>query len=63
MNIKNKFQYLGAKALLPLENGLRIEIKIIDYKNTYGRDRWLVTPTTGSGEAWVENVKFYDAKK
>lgn len=33
---------------------LLVMVEVIDYKNSYGQDRWLVTPTSGSGETFVE---------
>jgi len=63
MTIKNKYQYIGRKATISLENGLKVEVKVLDFKNVYGRERWLVEPVSGAGQAWVENVKFYDPKK
>ena len=27
---------------------------VADYKSAYGRDRWLLTPVSGSGEMWFE---------
>lgn len=35
---------------------LTFDVVVKDYKHTYGRDRWLVSPVSGSGEAWVENI-------
>ena len=39
-------------------NGLTVQAKVLDFKLSYGRERWLVTPVAGSGEVWVEKVKF-----
>lgn len=36
--------------------GLSVNVKVVDYKSAYGRDRWLVTPVSGSGRIWVESV-------
>jgi len=33
-----------------------VEVEILDFKNSYGKDRWLVTPRTGAGQMWVETV-------
>lgn len=35
---------------------LRVDVKIVDYKFVYGKDRYLVTPVAGEGEVWVEKV-------
>ena len=36
--------------------GLEIEVEVKDHKNSYGKDRCLVTPISGKGEVWMENV-------
>lgn len=33
--------------------GLRINVTIIDVKNVYGCERYLIVPRNGTGEAWV----------
>lgn len=48
--------YIGKQGALEV-GGLVVTVKILDYKRSYGRDRWLVTPVSGSGQVWVENVK------
>lgn len=48
-------QYVGKKAQITI-GGLTIEVLITDYKQAYGKDRFLVTPTAGSGATWVEAV-------
>lgn len=34
-------------------NGLRINVKILDVKSSYGVTRYEVTPLNGTGEVWV----------
>ena len=48
-------KYVGKKAQIFL-GGLAIEVKILDAKNSWGRDRFLVTPVAGSQHVWVESV-------
>lgn len=36
--------------------GLVVYVKVLDYKNSYGKDRWQVTPVEGEGKIWVESV-------
>lgn len=36
---------------------LEIEVEVVNYKQSYGKDRWQVKPVAGKGEAWVEEVK------
>lgn len=38
--------------------GLRVDVKVTDVKQSYGRTRYLVTPIAGEGEVWVESVTF-----
>lgn len=52
-NLKN----IGRKAYIQV-GGLDVEVVIKDFKNSYGKNRWLVVPTSGRGEVWVE--AFYD---
>ncbi len=55
--MKEKFANVGKKGVVRL-GGLRVEVEIIDYKHVYGHDRWLVTPLSGAGEVWIEDVEF-----
>lgn len=34
--------------------GLMVQVKILDVREAYGRLRYKVTPTAGSGVTWVE---------
>lgn len=52
-NLKN----IGRKAYIKV-GGLDVEVIIKDFKNSYGKSRWLVTPVAGRGEVFVE--AFYD---
>lgn len=35
-------------------NGIAFNVRILDYKEAYGKKRWLVAPLSGKGTAWVE---------
>ena len=48
-------KYVGKTGTIVL-NGLTIRVKIQDVKNSYGRDRYLITPIEGAGVVWVESV-------
>jgi hypothetical protein len=48
---------IGKIGELPFKD-MVVQVKILDFRLTYGRERWLVTPVSGSGKVWVENVKF-----
>lgn len=50
---KDKMKSIGKKGRIRFLN-LFIDVEVVDYKNSYGRDRWLVTPVSGKGETWTE---------
>ena len=59
--LKDKLKHIGRKleitAPKPMQ-AMKIKVEILDYKNSYGKDRYLVTPLEGSGKVWVEiNLK------
>lgn len=58
MGTKAKVEQVGKKGLYIVDSGtrtgLRIEVEIVDYKNSYGKDRWLIKPVSGNGEVWTE---------
>lgn len=35
-------------------NNLRINVEILDYKESYGKPRWLIKPLSGMGQSWTE---------
>jgi hypothetical protein len=53
MGTKEKIANVGKKGTI-YAGGFKVEVEIVDYKNSYGRDRWLVKPVAGSGEVWTE---------
>lgn len=53
MGTKDKVSNVGKKGVMAV-GGIKVEVEIVDYKNSYGRDRWLVKPVAGSGEVWTE---------
>lgn len=57
MKNDEKIKKIGTKAMITFNN-LKFEVFIVLFKNSFGRDRWLVKPVAGSGETWVENVEF-----
>lgn len=48
-------EYVGKKATVVI-GGLKVEVKIVDVKNSYGRTRYQITPVAGAGQVWVESV-------
>lgn len=60
MSYLEKATIIGKIGTIGLMNGLTIEVKVLDYKNSYGKDRWQVEPVAGSGKIWVEWVNIKD---
>lgn len=56
--MKEKLAKIGKTAQLQTAWGFTVKVEILDFKNSYGRDRWLVEPIEGKGSAWVENLTF-----
>ncbi len=54
--MKEFFANIGKKGVIRT-GGLRVEVEILDYKRSYGHDRYLVTPLSGAGEVWIEDVE------
>lgn len=50
-------KYLNKKATITPIRGLAVEVKIVDVKKSYGRDRFKVEPVRGKGAVWVESVE------
>lgn len=48
-------KYVGKEAVIRL-GGLSVLVKIEDIKVTYGRERFFVTPVSGTGKIWVETI-------
>lgn len=54
MGTKSKVEEFVGKKGTVWFGELEVEVEILDYKNSYGRDRFLVTPVAGTGETWTE---------
>lgn len=39
------------------DGGFYIDVIIKDVKISWGKERYLVTPISGKGEAWVESIQ------
>jgi len=48
-------KYLNKEARI-LAGGLGVDVKIVDVKKSYGRERFRVIPIAGDGAVWVEQV-------
>ena len=55
--MKNKIEDFVEKVVTFKSGGLFFEVKVIDVKNTYGRDRYQIEPVKGEGKIWVEKLK------
>jgi len=55
-------KFIGRGADIEL-GGLSIYVTVTDFKQSYGKDRWLVSPVCGKGEIWVENVTVRDEQE
>lgn len=53
--MKEYLEKIGKEGEINL-NGLTVRVKIQDVKRSYGKIRYHVTPVTGSGDIWTENV-------
>lgn len=50
-------QYIGKTGSIQGDGTIRVTVEIKDAKSSYGVTRLLVSPITGSGEAWVNAVR------
>jgi hypothetical protein len=55
MSYAENAKLIGQIATIVL-GGLTVEVEVLDYKNSYGKDRWLVKPVAGAGQVWVEKI-------
>jgi len=61
-----KNQYVGRLAIVPLGTAkmkVKVQVKIVDVKNVYGRDLYQIMPVAGSGAMWVEKVTLIKTKE
>lgn len=63
MNVSKLAKYLGMRGAIAHPNGLSFPVEIRDARTVYGRVQVEVTPTPGSGRAWVDlsSVRFLSA--
>jgi len=60
--LKDKLRLVGRHALITMGK-MQVKVEILDYKRTYNRDRYLVAPLAGKGEAWVESLEVIRVEK
>ena len=53
--MKDQLKLINKKAVIKV-GGLSVFVKILDFKSSYGHDRYLVTPLSGEGKVWVETI-------
>ena len=53
MNAKEAMEMIGKEGSIAI-GGLRVKVIVTDVKNSYGKDRYEVTPIAGSGSIWTE---------
>jgi len=39
------------------ENALKFKVKIISWRSSYGKNRFLVEPIAGTGRIWTEHIE------
>ena len=62
MDITTLVSYVGKVGIISLK-GIEVEVNIADVKQSYGVSRFLVSPVSGKGYAWVENVMLKEEYK
>jgi hypothetical protein len=48
------FKEMNKIAQLQSTEGFIIEVRVINKKNSYGNDRYLIEPIAGKGQKWVD---------
>ena len=56
MSMLEMSKAIGELALLRVE-GFAVQVHVEDAKQAYGNTRYLVTPTNGTGSAWVDKAR------
>jgi hypothetical protein len=49
-------KYVGKGATIRVKN-FKFEVLINDVRTSYGKEQFLVSPMSGSGESWVEEIE------
>jgi len=52
-SILERLKMIGKHASVNV-GGIIVDVELIDYKTSYGKERWLVKPLSGEGKIWVE---------
>jgi len=53
MTVNDMTKFINKKASYHFNSELAFEVIIKDIKSAYGRDLFLITPVSGSGEKWT----------
>lgn len=59
MTLSEATQKIGKRVITHLRDDVTLEWTIVDYKQTYGKDRWKVEPVAGTGSTWFESSSLY----
>ena len=55
------FEHIGKKVMVefkkPGSDAIQVECEILDYKWRFGHSRYLVSPVSGSGQIWVQDIE------
>lgn len=59
--LKEHLAEIGMKGTIVIQapKGISIEVEVLDFKVSYGQNRWLVKPVAGDGQCWVEQITLY----
>jgi hypothetical protein len=57
MSLRGLAAAIGKVGTLTTTEGLKIEVRVLDARQAYGRTEYLVAPTHGKGEAWVTTAR------
>lgn len=55
---KKSHPNVGKTAHIETPQGILVEVEVLEYIPSYGRDRWKVKPISGEKEAIVEKLEF-----
>lgn len=52
---------VGKRALFEFKHrpqgSVKVQVRIMDFKNSWGQNRFLIEPVAGQGQIWVENLQ------
>ena len=66
MSIASMSALIGQTAEVSFTNGIGsilVQVRILDAKQSYGKERYQIEPVAGSGKIWVESFRLQNAKE